>query len=119
MRTALPIILVALAGPAAAQFAPDPAAIAQRNQIAAEQEAQRQQALALERQSFAAEQRAQTNRALSDLATARAGQPPAIAPVTPPASSAWAARADALRRLADEAQARDTRLFRPGNNPRP
>jgi len=109
---ASPIMLVALvlAGGATAQ--PDSASLARQNEIAAQMEGQRQQALAAEREAFAAEQRAQTNQSLADLAAARAGQPSPPRAVVPPASAGLAARADAIARLTLEAMTR-TVILRP------
>ena len=88
--------------------------LARQNEIAAEMETQRQQALDAGREAFVAEQRAQTSQALSELAAARAGQPPPLRQTVPPASARLAARADTLARLALEAMTRTVR-FHPGN----
>ena len=107
---ALSMILAAVgAAPAAAQ-ATDPAFVAEQNAFWAQQQAAQQQSLELERQSFAAEQRAQTSQALSDLSAARRGQPAPITTYSPPLSATWAARADTIGRLVDEAAVRPTRL---------
>lgn len=105
MRGVSMVIFAALAaaGPAAAQTAAD------QNQLYMQQEALRQQTLAAERQSFTQQQAASTNAALSDLAAARASQPPRGAPASAdrPFDAAAAAQADQLRILEDEASAQE------------
>ncbi len=112
-KTALALIALAIAFPAAAQTTVSNQDQLLENRVWAEQQLSQQQAAAASREAYVAQQRAQTAATIADLNARNAAmlaqsqaQPPALAPLNPDIAAADAAMAKGQARILAGSKAR-------------